>query len=130
MTVSVCSFVLFMILAVSNMEEEHILLLYEIDEFLLGQEELFDVFNAAKENVSRKRKRLELLEGKLITREYKKDDVLRDGKEFLTMHTLELLRTRLLHTYLNLQQQKLEVSRLAGENYKSWNIMIPLTWVN
>ena len=112
------------------MEEEHILLLYEIDEFLLGQEELFDVFNAAKENVSRKRKRLELLEGKLITREYKKDDVLRDGKEFLTMHTLELLRTRLLHTYLNLQQQKLEVSRLAGENYKSWNIMIPLTWVN
>lgn len=110
------------------MEEGHILPLYEIDLFLLGQEELYEVFNATKENFSRKRKRMEQLEGKLITREYKKDDVLRDGKEFLTNHTLELLRTRLLHTYLNLQQQKLEVSRLAGENCRSSNGMIPLAF--
>ena len=55
------------------------------------------------------------LEAKLCSGTYCKDQALVDGREFLTQHTLELLQTRILHTYLNIQQQKLEVSRLAGE---------------
>lgn len=73
------------------------------------------MLNTTKEACLRKRRRMEQLEAKLVTGEYRKVDALRDGKEFLTQHTLELLRTRLLHTYLNIQQQKMEVSRLAGE---------------
>ena len=52
---------------------------------------------------------------KLCSDGYKKDQALSDGKSLLTQHTLELLKTRILHTYLNIQQQKLEISRLAGK---------------
>eukprot|EP00112_Aurelia_sp_Birch-Aquarium-sp1_P005752 Seg1652.5 transcript_id=Seg1652.5/GoldUCD/mRNA.D3Y31 product="hypothetical protein" protein_id=Seg1652.5/GoldUCD/D3Y31 len=85
---------------------------------ITGQEEVYEVLNTTKEACLRKRRRMEQLEAKLVTGEYRKVDALRDGKEFLTQHTLELLRTRLLHTYLNIQQQKMEVSRLADTSKK------------
>ena len=55
------------------------------------------------------------LECKLVSGNYSLNDALVDGKELLTQQTLELLQNRLLHIYLNIQQQKYEISRLAGE---------------
>ena len=64
--------------------------------------------------VSRKRKKKEALERKLLQEGYDKSSILRDGKEILANRTIQLLQTRILHIYLNIKQQQLDVSRLAG----------------
>ena len=68
-----------------------------------------------QKDITQKQKKLELLEKKLASETYSRTDLLRDGKAYVVGHTLELLRTRIVHLYLNLNQQNCEVSRLAGE---------------
>ena len=57
------------------------------------------------------------LEKKLLSGDYDKVAALRDGKQHLTDQTLQLLRTRIVHTYLNVQQQKHEISYVSGLYY-------------
>eukprot|EP00794_Sanderia_malayensis_P013633 gene13633-15057_t len=86
---------------------------------LTGQEELYCLLNSTKENYGRKKKRMALLERKLFCDSgYTKEEALRDGKEQLTEQTIDVLRTRLVHIYINLKQQKLEVSKLADSSKK------------
>eukprot|EP00794_Sanderia_malayensis_P016313 gene16313-17957_t len=83
------------------------------------QEELYCLLNSTKENYGRKKKRMALLERKLFCDGcYTKEEALRDGKEQLTEQTIDVLRTRLVHIYINLKQQKLEVSKLADSSKK------------
>eukprot|EP00794_Sanderia_malayensis_P019710 gene19710-21656_t len=53
---------------------------------------------------------------------YTKEEALRDGKEQLTEQTIDVLCTQLVHIYINLKQQKLEVSKLADSSKKHINI--------
>lgn len=68
--------------------------------------------------ISRKRKKKEALERKLLQEGYDKSSILRDGKEILANRTIQLLQTRILHIYLNIKQQQLDVSRLADSSKK------------
>ena len=79
-----------------------------------GQEEMHAIFTAKQAEITRKRKKIESLERKLLLDGVEKEDALRDGKDHLTNDTLQLLRTRMVHIYLNIQQQKHEIARLAG----------------
>eukprot|EP00794_Sanderia_malayensis_P014508 gene14508-16017_t len=90
---------------------------------LTGQEELYSLLNSTKENYGRKKKRMAVLERKLFCdSSYTKEEALRDGKEQLTEQTIDVLRTQLVHIYINLKQQKLEVSKLADSSKKRINI--------
>ena len=75
---------------------------------------MYAIFTAKQAEITRKRKKIESLERKLILDGYDKEDALRDGKDHLTNNMLELLRTRMVHIYLNIQQQKHKIARLAG----------------
>ena len=64
--------------------------------------------------MNRKKKKKESLEMKLLDEGYDRDTVLREGKEILANRTIRLLQTRMVHIYLNIKQQQLDISRLAG----------------
>ncbi len=74
-----------------------------------GQEEMYAIFTAKQAEITYKRKKIELLEQKLIFDGYDREDALCDGKDHLTKNMLELLCTRMVHIYLNIQQPKKEI---------------------
>ena len=72
-----------------------------------GQEELYKVVAVQQDDIARKKKKKRKnLQKKLLSVDYVKAAALTDGKEDLANKTLDFLRTRMTHVYLNIQQQK------------------------
>ena len=57
---------------------------------------------------------------------YKAEDLLRDGKKLSAESTLKILRTRMVHIYLNMQHLQLEIARLAGKIKGRYSIWLAL----
>eukprot|EP00795_Rhopilema_esculentum_P016199 gene16199-7570_t len=87
-----------------------------------GQEELYTIVAARQVDTARLVRKMENLEKKLLAGGYDKETALRDGKGHLAERTLELLRTRIVHTYLNIQQQKHDISRVSDTSKRRTKI--------
>ena len=91
------------------------LYLKETANCFAGQEEIFQIAIHNRKDLERKRRKLAVLESELVASGYKTEDLLRDGKKLSAESTLKILRTRMVHIYLNMQHLQLEIARLEGK---------------
>jgi len=94
----------------------------EAGSIITGQEEIFQIAIRNRKDLERKRRKLSVLESELVASGYKTEDLLRDGKKLSAESTLKILRTRMVHIYLNMQHLQLEIARLADTSKKRTKI--------
>ncbi len=82
---------------------------------------MYDMISKHRKDVVAKEKRFMQLEKKLLSEGHNREELLRDGKKCIVDHNLELLQTRIVHLYLNINQQNCEISRLAGAYKLIWH---------
>lgn len=79
-----------------------------------GQELIYNVVATSQKEIIKKRKRLQQLEAQLMPTGKSKEEMLLDGRKLSAENTLALFRTRIINTFLAIEQQKLDISHLAG----------------